>query len=250
MRRSSSVRERTSAVISYQPSSSASISRAYGCWLWWAGSSAGGGSGSLTRRPRTRPGTRQADGRRAHRPVRAAGGASQADHAPGQYRRRLIERMVTRRRELRTAEVLLPRVIPEPGLARLVALDDRMLDVERMAARVLRGRRVAAADVAAMGAPAQVEPPATGCQALDAAGTARRDRGIDVVRVRHSCHLLREGTLRGALRCPLRRGRRMGRPISISPPGRSAQSVPARGCPDPVRWGSPNAARRSADGIT
>src|SRR6202044_388511 len=43
----------------------------------------------------------------------------------------------------------------------------------------LRRWGVAAADVAALGAAAQVQPPAPRCLALDAAGTAWRDRGVD-----------------------------------------------------------------------
>ena len=47
----------------------------------------------------------------------------------------------------------------------------------RVRARVLRRRGVAAADVPALRAPPQVDPPAAGRVALDAAGAARRHRG-------------------------------------------------------------------------
>ena len=54
-----------------------------------------------------------------------------------------------------------------------------MPDLDGVAMGVLRRRGVAAADMAALGAAAEMEPPAAGCQALDAAGAARagwRDR--------------------------------------------------------------------------
>src|SRR5215470_15455180 len=48
-----------------------------------------------------------------------------------------------------------------------------------MGARVLGRRGVAAADVPALGAPAQVEPPAAVLLALGTARPAGRDRGVD-----------------------------------------------------------------------
>src|SRR5581483_6204342 len=75
--------------------------------------------------------------------------------------------------------VVLARVVPEPGLARLEALHDRVPGLGRVPARVLLRRRVAAADMPALRAPAQVHPPAAGGLALDAAGSARRDRLVD-----------------------------------------------------------------------
>lgn len=56
---------------------------------------------------------------------------------PGGTRRGLVERMVSRRGELRSLGVLLRRVIPEPVLARLVALDDWMPGFEGVSAGVL-----------------------------------------------------------------------------------------------------------------
>src|ERR1017187_10456268 len=87
---------------------------------------------------------------------------------------------MTGRREERTLESLLLRVIPEPVLTRLVALHDRMSCSGRMATRVLGRRGVAAPDVAAMGAAAKVEPPAIGSDAVEATWTAQRYRRVDV----------------------------------------------------------------------
>jgi hypothetical protein len=101
-------------------------------------------------------------------------------HPAGRPGHGLVDGMVVRWSQSRTVDEILRRVVPEPVLARLVTADHGMPGVGRMVARVLRGRRIAAADVAASGAPAQMEPPATGGEALDAARSARRDRRIDV----------------------------------------------------------------------
>src|SRR5262245_49006854 len=69
-------------------------------------------------------------------------------------------------------------VAEEPVLSRLKAADDRMAGSLRVRGRVLRRRGVATADVAALRAPPQVDPPA-GSVAFDAAGTARRNRWLD-----------------------------------------------------------------------
>lgn len=50
----------------------------------------------------------------------------------------MVERMVAGRGKLGTVPELLRRVIPEPLLARLIALDDRMPCVSGMVACVLR----------------------------------------------------------------------------------------------------------------
>jgi hypothetical protein len=107
-------------------------------------------------------------------------------HAAGWSRHGLVERVMLRRSEDRALHVLLGNVVPEPVLARLVAPDDRMLCIGGMLTRMLRGRRVATTDTAATRTAAQVEPPATGSQALDAARAARRYLRIDVVSVRDS----------------------------------------------------------------
>jgi len=64
--------------------------------------------------------------------------------------------MVVRRLEGRAFEVLLPGVVPEPILAGLEALNDRVSMLRRVSTRVLRGRRIAAADVAALRTSPQV----------------------------------------------------------------------------------------------
>src|SRR5207244_7116238 len=51
-----------------------------------------------------------------------------------------------------------------------------------VASGVAAGRLVATPDMSALSAPTQVDPPASGLQAFDAAGPARRD-GADVIEV-------------------------------------------------------------------
>jgi len=84
-------------------------------------------------------------------------------HAPGRSGHRLRQRVVFRRSQDRAVGVLLRGVAPEPVLVRLEASDDWMPGVGCVVAGVLRRRRIAAADVPAMGAAPQVEPPAAGC---------------------------------------------------------------------------------------
>jgi hypothetical protein len=107
-------------------------------------------------------------------------------HAAGWSRHGLVERVMQRRSEDRALDVLLSDVVPEPVLARLVAPHDRMLRIGGMLTRMLRRRRVATTDTAAMRTAAQVEPPATGSETLDATRAARRYLRIDVVSVRDS----------------------------------------------------------------
>jgi hypothetical protein len=84
-----------------------------------------------------------------------------ARHAISRAERRLVERVVGWGSQLRAFEVLVALVVVEPVLARLEAMDDGVLLRRRMLARVLRGGLVAAADVTALPAAAQVEPPAS-----------------------------------------------------------------------------------------
>src|SRR5690348_15408547 len=88
--------------------------------------------------------------------------------------------MVPGRSECRTVKKLLARVIPEPVLTGLEALDDGMTAVGRMPAGVLGRRRVAAADVTAGRTTPKVEPPASRCEALEAACAARQRTGVDL----------------------------------------------------------------------
>ena len=106
-------------------------------------------------------------------------------HAAGRSGHGLVERVVVRRSKDRTVEELLRRVIPEPVLARLEALGDRMVITGGMATRMLRWRRVAAADMPASRTAPEMEPPAVGGEALHAPGATRRRIEIDVVDVRH-----------------------------------------------------------------
>src|SRR5580658_8264242 len=99
--------------------------------------------------------------------------------------------MVLRRGELRTLERVFGLVIPEPVLAGLEAPDDRMPGLLGVRRRVLRRRAITASDVAALGAPAQVEPPAAGGVAFDAARPARRHRRVDARDLCHSALLPR-----------------------------------------------------------
>src|SRR5215207_5963916 len=159
------VSERTSASTSYHPRRSASSSAAYGCPAGGIGAAVSG----LSIRPLVQ----------LLHPV--AG-----DPVLGP-RSRLVERMVQRRDEGRAAGEVFGPVVPEPVLTGLEARHDRVARVDGVMAGVLRWRAVAAADVAARGTPPEMEPPAVGRKALGAAGSARRDRRIDVGQVGHHC---------------------------------------------------------------
>src|SRR3954449_12985563 len=74
------------------------------------------------------------------------------------------------RRERGPLVIRLGVIAPEPVLAGLEGTDHGMILLGRMVHRVLRGRAVAAADVPAVGATSQVEPPATSGIALHASG--------------------------------------------------------------------------------
>src|SRR4029077_2202256 len=112
-------------------------------------------------------------------------------HARLRARHALVERMMLRRSQRRPREGILCLVVPEPVLAGLEAADDRMPRDLRVRGRVLRGRAVAAPDVAALGAPAQMDPPAAARVALDAARPARWHRRVDARNLAHSALLLR-----------------------------------------------------------
>src|SRR5208282_2980157 len=112
-----------------------------------------------------------------------------ARHPPLGPGHRLVNRMMLRRRELGTFVHFLGLVAVEPVLAGFEAADERVPGGRRMGGRVLHRRGVAAADVPALRAPAQVHPPAARGLALDAPGTARRHRRIDARYVAHSALL-------------------------------------------------------------
>src|ERR1700730_10445840 len=102
-----------------------------------------------------------------------------AGNPPGRARGRLIERVVFGRCQRWPVVVVLGLIAPEPVFAGLEAADYRMPGRRGMSGRVLRRRGVAAADVPALGAPAQMQPPSTGGVALHTAGPARRNRRVD-----------------------------------------------------------------------
>src|SRR5215210_6895757 len=88
-------------------------------------------------------------------------------HPTGGSGNRLVERVVAGRREGRAVEIRQGFVVPEPVLAGLVALRDGRTGRRRVPTRVLRRRRVAAPDMSALRAAADVEPPPVGGEALD-----------------------------------------------------------------------------------
>src|ERR1700733_2469782 len=88
--------------------------------------------------------------------------------AAGRTRRGLTKRVVLRRRQLGPVVVLLILVVPEPVLTRLETPDDPVPTLAGVRAGVLARRTVAAADVPARGAAAQVEPPPVRRVAFDA----------------------------------------------------------------------------------
>jgi hypothetical protein len=94
-------------------------------------------------------------------------------HQASRSRHGLIEGVMPRRGQNRTIEVLALRVVPEPVFVGLVALDDGMTRRGGVAAGVLTRRGVAAADMTAVRTSTEVEPPATGGKAFEAAGAAR-----------------------------------------------------------------------------
>jgi hypothetical protein len=95
--------------------------------------------------------------------------------------RGLVEGVMLRRRKRRPSDHVVGRVVPEPVLAWLEAMDHPMTGVTRVVPGVLRRGRVAAADVAAPRAASKVEPPAARRLAVDAARPRRWYRRIDLV---------------------------------------------------------------------
>jgi hypothetical protein len=85
-----------------------------------------------------------------------------------------------RRKQLHTLDHLLLLVIEEPVLTRLEAGNDRMPRCCRMPGSMLAGRTVAAANVAALRAPAEMKPPPfRRSQAFDTAIAARPRSAVD-----------------------------------------------------------------------
>jgi hypothetical protein len=85
-----------------------------------------------------------------------------------------------RRRKRWTVEHLVGTEIVKPMLARLEAGDDWVIAVVNVFAGVPARRTIAASDVSAGSTPAQVQPPAAGGEALDAAVPRRLCLRIDL----------------------------------------------------------------------
>src|ERR1700682_36140 len=79
-------------------------------------------------------------------------------------------------------------VAPEPVLTGLERLDDRVRSFVKVKRRVLAGGLVATADVPALRAPPEMDPPPARQQALDAAGPTRIYR-LDGIEVRADTHV-------------------------------------------------------------
>src|SRR5580692_1784114 len=109
-----------------------------------------------------------------------------AGYAPLGSRHRLVERVMLGRRELRAVVGLIGLEAPEPVLAGLEAADERMSCGLRVRGSVLFRRGVAAADVSALRAPAQVQPPTARRLAFDAAGPAGRNGRVDSRHLGHA----------------------------------------------------------------
>ncbi len=106
-------------------------------------------------------------------------------HAQGGAGHGLVDRVLFGRGEMRPVVHPLIAVVVVPVLAGLEARDQGMTGGRRMGTRVLRRRSVAAADVTALGAPAQVKPPTRALLAFLAAGATRRRRDVDARRLAH-----------------------------------------------------------------
>src|ERR1700730_11850611 len=85
------------------------------------------------------------------------------------------DRAVVRRLAVRQIEQHLIDITPAPAFRRIVALDHRMAGGMEVLGRMLVGRIVAAADMAAAAADPQMQPFAAAFQAFLAAERARRD---------------------------------------------------------------------------
>src|SRR5262252_5729396 len=100
---------------------------------------------------------------------------------------RLIDGVLGGRGQVRAGGVHpVLRKAPEPVFAWLEALDQRMPGRGRVRAGVLRWRSVTAANVAALRAAAQMEPPSPAGVALGTPGSAGRSRNVDALLC---CHL-------------------------------------------------------------
>src|SRR5262245_55397918 len=85
------------------------------------------------------------------------------------------DRPLLRRLPFRQVEQHLVDIAPAPAFRRIIAFDHGMAGGVEMRSRMLVGRIVAAADMAAGPADAQVQPAAAGLEAFFTAERARRD---------------------------------------------------------------------------
>jgi hypothetical protein len=113
--------------------------------------------------------------------------------ASGGSGRRLIQWVMVRRRKLGAVVVeLLVAIVVEPVFFRLLSDDPGMSGHFGVDGGVLAGRVVAAPDVAALRAPAQVKPPSALLFTFHAARTSGRDIGVDARILRHLLHETRQ----------------------------------------------------------
>jgi hypothetical protein len=113
--------------------------------------------------------------------------------APGRSWRRLIQWVMVRRCELWAVVVeLLVAIVVEPMFFRLVTGDPGMSGRVGVPGGVLAGRVVAAPDVAALRAPAEVKPPSALLFTFHAARAGGWDSRVDAPIVRHLFHETRQ----------------------------------------------------------
>ena len=113
--------------------------------------------------------------------------------ASGGSWRRLIQWVMVRGRKLGAVVVeLLVAVVVEPVFFRLITGDPGMSDCLGVGGGVLTGRVVAAPDVAALRAPAEVKPPSALLFTFHAARASGRDIGVDARIFRHLGHETRQ----------------------------------------------------------
>jgi hypothetical protein len=110
-------------------------------------------------------------------------------HPSGRAGCGLVLGMPARRSKLWPTDHLLSLIVPEPGFAGLEACRDRVSSCVKVLRRMLAGRAVTTADVSALGAAAQVQPPPIRSKTFDATCPARRRSRISARMIRfHGSH--------------------------------------------------------------
>jgi hypothetical protein len=102
-------------------------------------------------------------------------------HPFGRCGHRLIQRMRVRSGKLRAFEELLRTIVVKPVLARLEARDNRVTGSGAVFRCMLTWRTVAAADVSALRASAQMQPPSAQPHTFDATCSARLGGRVDTI---------------------------------------------------------------------